>query len=84
VLLFDDAKKRNELFTKIGSCGLGVSIVYLNAICDYSYLKEGIVYDDCGSARDFSKRQLTLSTNIFLNNKDAEFITRSIKEVLSA
>ncbi|MCK9614485.1 MAG: DegT/DnrJ/EryC1/StrS family aminotransferase [Candidatus Omnitrophica bacterium] len=83
VVLFDEAKKRNELLKKVGNCGLGVSIVYLNAICDYSYLKDKLICEVCGNACDFSERQLTLSTSVFLKNKDAQFIINSIKQVLS-
>jgi len=82
-LLFDKAEKRDAVLKKIGNCGLGVSIVYLNAICDYSYLKEALGYEACNNARDFSKRQLTLSTSVFLKDKDAEFIMQSLKETLS-
>ncbi len=82
-VLFDEAEKRNKFFKKINKNGLGVSIVYLNAICDYSYLKDRLTGDDCISAREFSKRQLTLTTSIFLKDKDALFIVNSIREVLA-
>lgn len=81
VVLFDKAEKRNELLKKIGNCGLGASIVYLNAICDYAYLKDKPSCGSCENARNFSKRQLTLSTSVFVNTKDAQFLIRSIQEV---
>lgn len=82
-LLFDAAEKRNEFLKKINNHGLGVSIVYLNAIGDYSYLKDKLFCDTCNNAREFSERQLTLTTSIFLKDKDAEFLISSLKEVLS-
>ncbi len=82
-VVFDEAEKRNEFFRKINKNGLGVSIVYLNAICDYPYLKDELSGDGCANAREFSKKQLTLTTNVFLREKDAQFIVNSIKEVLT-
>jgi len=82
-VLFDETAKRNEFFKKINNYGLGVSIVYLNAICDYTYLKDNMSCGECSNARDFSKRQLTLSTSVFLKDKDAEFIIHSLRETLS-
>jgi len=82
-VLFDEARKRDDFFKKINGCGLGVSIVYLNAICDYTYLKDNLSCSECDNARDFSKRQLTLSTSSFLKDKDAEFIIHSLRETLS-
>ncbi|MDD4955655.1 MAG: DegT/DnrJ/EryC1/StrS family aminotransferase [Candidatus Omnitrophica bacterium] len=82
-VLFDEAEKRNEFFKKINRYGLGVSIVYLNAICDYDYLKDSLSCKTTDNARDFSKRQLTFSTSAFLSDNDAKILIKMLRETLS-
>ncbi|MDD4183411.1 MAG: DegT/DnrJ/EryC1/StrS family aminotransferase [Candidatus Omnitrophica bacterium] len=83
VVLFDDVEKREEALKKINNYGLGASIVYLNSICDYDYLKNAIDCVFCENARSLARRQLTLSTNSFLKTKDIEFVVDVLKELMN-
>ncbi|MFA6282245.1 MAG: DegT/DnrJ/EryC1/StrS family aminotransferase [Candidatus Omnitrophota bacterium] len=82
-LLFDDINKRNLILKTLDSYGLGVSIVYVNAICDYGYLKPTLSLASCENARGLSRRQLTLSTSAFLKEQDLELIVETIKKLMS-
>jgi dTDP-4-amino-4,6-dideoxygalactose transaminase len=81
-VLFDDAGKRNQVLKALDARGLGVSIIYVNAICDYDYLKNIISVSSCLNARSLSSRQLTLSTSVFLKNKDLKLIVKIIKKIM--
>ncbi len=83
VLLFDDIAKRNLVLETLDACGLGLSIIYVNPICDYAYLKDSLSFTNYDNARSFSSRQLTLSTSAFLKDKDLELIIGIIKKLLN-
>jgi dTDP-4-amino-4,6-dideoxygalactose transaminase len=82
-ILFDDINKRNLILKTLDNYGMGVSIVYLNAICDYDYLKSALSFTNCENARNLSSQQLTLSTSAFLKDKDLELIVETIKKLMS-
>lgn len=82
-LIFDDTAKRNLILKTLDTYGIGISIVYVNAICDYDYLKNVVSFTSCENARNLSSRQLTLSTSAFLKDKDLELIVGTIKKVMN-
>jgi dTDP-4-amino-4,6-dideoxygalactose transaminase len=82
VLLFDDRNKRNRVFKALDARGMGASIVYVNAICDYDYLKNNLSFASCENARNLSERQLTVSTSTYLKAKDLELIVKTIKRIM--
>lgn len=84
VLLFNDSSKRDLALKRLERLGVGVSLVYLNPICDYNYLKETFSHCAYENASYLSKRQLTLSTNSFLKNKDLKTVTEVLKEIAAS
>jgi len=81
-LLFKDAQKRNSCLNKLKKTGLGISQVYLHAICDYDYLKNVVPDADCSHARALAEKTITLSTSSFLKETDLNKITAMIGEAL--
>lgn len=80
-LVFDDVDKRKKALELFKNSGFGISIVYREAITDYGYLKNIVGGKESPAARDLAKRQITLSTNKFLEKKDLELIVQKIKSL---
>lgn len=80
-LVFDDVDKRKKALKALKNSGLGVSIIYAEAITDYDYLKNIVGEKACPAARDLAQRQITLSTSTFLEKKDLELIVHKIKNL---
>ncbi|MDP2923602.1 MAG: DegT/DnrJ/EryC1/StrS family aminotransferase [Candidatus Omnitrophota bacterium] len=79
VLLFDDIKRREKVLKLLVGRGFGASIVYISPITDYDYLKDIVGHKKCPAATNISQRQITLSTNSFLKEKDLAAIIDIIK-----
>lgn len=78
-LLFDQPRKK---IAALGCLrGLGVSVAYALAISDYAYLKGIIKNQACPNGRSLAERQITLSTNSFLKEKDLEKVVRALKNI---
>lgn len=78
-VLFHDRERRDSALKVLEKSGLGGSIVYAAAIADYGYLK-GIVADrNCSNARHVAERTITLSTSIFLENGDLDFVVKMLE-----
>ncbi len=84
VLIFDDPKKRDAVLKRLDKLGLGASLVYLNSICEYSYLNNISCTYGHDNASELSRRQMTLSTNSFLKGSDLQAIIGVIKEELAS
>jgi dTDP-4-amino-4,6-dideoxygalactose transaminase len=59
--------------------GLGASIVYLSPITGYDYLKSIVPDKTFPLASNINQRQITLSTNSFLKERDLAAIAEIIK-----
>ncbi len=69
-LLFRSSEKRKKVMKALVNRGLGASVIYVHAITDYEYLK-GLVPDgEYPHGRRLVDYALTLSTNVFLVQKD--------------
>lgn len=66
-VVFEKASERSEFLKKTESSGLGVSIVYVQAITDYAYLRQIIGNVVYSGARSLAERTVTLSTSRFIN-----------------
>jgi dTDP-4-amino-4,6-dideoxygalactose transaminase len=69
-LLFDAPDKRQKALEVFRGSGLGASLIYLQAITDYDYLKEIVGNKTCPNARSIAQRHLTLTTSCFLKEKE--------------
>ncbi len=78
-LLFDEPLKRNKALNAFRDSGLGVSLIYLNAVSDYGYLKLAQDKQTYPNARSIAKRHLTLTTSLFLKEKDLQSVIEKIK-----
>jgi dTDP-4-amino-4,6-dideoxygalactose transaminase len=79
VLLFDDIQRRQKILTLLRRRGLGASIVYLSPITGYDYLKSIVPDKTFPLASNINQRQITLSTNSFLKERDLAAIAEIIK-----
>lgn len=79
-LIFDDQQRCARIKRKLLACGLGASLVYLSAIADYGYLKGVIPDADLKQSRKRSQDTITLSTSVFLKEKEIQRITDIIKK----
>lgn len=80
-LLFEDRAARDKAREKLYRLGLGVSAIYASAAPDYPYLKGIVPSGDFPSGRLMAERELTLSTSIFLKNRDIKKIAGILKEL---
>jgi dTDP-4-amino-4,6-dideoxygalactose transaminase len=80
VLLFDDLQKRLRVLGNLQKKGLGASIVYTSAIANYDYLQDIVPQRNCSAAASLNCKQITLSTNAFLKQKDLAEAVKIIKE----
>jgi dTDP-4-amino-4,6-dideoxygalactose transaminase len=69
-LIFDDPDRRQKILKILGNSGLGVSELYTLPISDYAYLSQEFSNKHLLGAHYLAKRQLILSTSIFLGKKD--------------
>lgn len=69
-LIFDDHDRRQKILKILGNSGLGVSELYTLPISDYAYLSQEFSNKHLLGAHYLAKRQLILSTSIFLGKKD--------------
>ncbi|MCX8045174.1 MAG: DegT/DnrJ/EryC1/StrS family aminotransferase [Desulfobacterota bacterium] len=81
-VVFDDPAARNKVLQHCVRAGIGISQIYARAIGDYPYLKKIVPAEPYDNGRLIVKRTLTLSTNTFLTEKDADEVVRIIKEML--
>jgi dTDP-4-amino-4,6-dideoxygalactose transaminase len=79
VILFDDLQKRLRVLANLQKKGLGASIVYTSAISDYDYLKDIVTQKKCPAAANLNCKQITLSTNSFLQERDLAEVVKTIK-----
>lgn len=77
-LVFDDVAKRERVLNTLRSRGLGASLVYLCAIADYDYLKGIIPKRPSPNAQYLAAHSLTLSTSVFLTERDLDTIVKLI------
>ena len=80
-LIFDQPSKRNQTLSIFKNSGLGVSIIYLNAITDYEYLENIYSPQDSCNARHLAQRHITLSTSLFLKTKDLDRVIEKIRQI---
>ncbi len=80
-LIFDQPSKREQALNIFRNSGLGVSRIYLSAITDYTYLKDIYAPYDCPNARYLAERHITLSTSVFLENKELDSIIEKIRQI---
>ena len=80
-LVFEEPSKRNQALNIFRNSGLGVSLIYLSAITDYTYLKDIYAPQDCINARNLAERHITLSTSTFLKNRDLDLIIEKIRKL---
>ena len=82
--LIEDMAKRDNILTELERSGLGFSRIYAKAICDYDYLS-GIIAPDknCLNARQVARRHITISTSIFLDDRDLVNIVERLKRGLA-
>jgi len=73
-LLFPSKEKRDNAFNALNKRGLGAFIIYIHALTDYPYMKPYLPDGHYPNARQFVECSLTLSTNIFLTDKDLDAI----------
>lgn len=82
-VIFDEPVKKKESFEKLQVLGLGVSEIYGSAINEYEYLKGYFSKSDCPAGKSLAGRAITLSTSVFLNERDLERVIGGIKSILS-
>jgi len=80
-LILKNQIKRDEVLKIFRNSGLGVSQVYLRAITDYPYLKQVIPQTDSRQAQDLAARTITLTTSIFLKERDLKRIIQKLKAI---
>lgn len=83
-LIFKDAEKRQKVFSVLNNSGLGISQIYSLAITDFEYLNGVVPRKDCPGARYLAEREITLSTSVFLRDRDLTYIVDRIKKHLMA
>ena len=83
IAVFEDPKKRREIFPRLNSLGLGVSLLYLHEITGYGYLKSVVPAKDCPNAKYIAENGITLSTSAFLREEDILHVIDSIKKSLA-
>lgn len=80
-ILFSDQLKREKAQDAFRWRGLGVSQIYEAEITGYEYLK-GIVPDTtCANARYLAQREITLSTSVYLKEKELYAITEILAKL---
>lgn len=80
-LIFDEPEVREKALGVFEGSGLGVFQIYASAIADYEYLKEIVPDRHCAGGRYLAKRAMSLSTSIFLKDKDLACVVDKIKDV---
>ncbi len=78
-LVFQESRRRDAVLHKLRNSGLGGSQIYACAICDYEYLKPILSSGEFPNARFMADHSLTLSTSVFLKEKDMLEIIRIVK-----
>jgi len=78
-LIFQDSQRRDAVLEKLRDSGLGGSQIYACAICDYEYLKPILPTGDFPNARFMADHSMTLSTSVFLKEKDIFEAIRIVK-----
>ncbi len=79
MILMPTRAARDAALDRLWTARLGVSRLYLNALIDYSYLRENIASEDTPNARDFAARMLTVSNSPWLNDAGFESICRVLE-----
>lgn len=69
-LVFPDRSKRDAALKAIRAEGLGAFIIYIRALADYDYMKPHLPAIDAPNANHFAECSLTLSTSVFLGERD--------------
>ncbi len=80
-LIFDRPEQRDKVLKALERTDSGASIVYVQAIADYEYLKEIVADRNCSNARYIAERVITLSTSAFLTDRDMDGIATIIREL---
>jgi len=80
-VVFRDRKKRDQALAAINKEGLGASIVYVHALTDYDYLKTIIPSGEFPRARQLAARTMTLSTSVFLQDKELSRVVEILKGI---
>ena len=76
VLVFPDRTSRDMALKAIRAEGLGAFIIYIRALEDYDYMKPYLPEVKAPNARRFAEYSLTLSTNLYLREKDRARIAK--------
>ena len=77
--LIEDTLKRDKILPKLEGSGLGFSRIYAKPVCDYDYLRDIVPMRDCPNASSIAKKHITLSTSVFLSDKDLVSVVELLK-----
>ncbi|MDD5432555.1 MAG: DegT/DnrJ/EryC1/StrS family aminotransferase [Candidatus Omnitrophica bacterium] len=81
-IIFSNPEKCIAAKKEFNDSGLGASQIYLSAITEYDYLKNIIEETPCPNAKLIAKNHITLSTSLFLTDRDINVITDKLISVL--
>jgi dTDP-4-amino-4,6-dideoxygalactose transaminase len=80
-LIFDTIEMRNKALETFEYSGLGIFQVYVCAIGDYDYLKADIPQREYPGGSYLAEHTITLSTSVFLTQKDLNAVVNIIKNL---
>lgn len=78
-LIVDSAEKRDEIFKKLNTKGIGASIVYVGALSDYDFLSNIVPQRTFPNACYLAKHTITLSTSTFLAKEGILNVARAVR-----
>ncbi|OVE80026.1 hypothetical protein BVY02_01500 [bacterium J17] len=81
-VLFDSSQKRDLVFKKLYSAGLGVSTSYPHSLADFGILQPGLGLDAIASSGDIASRIMTLPVHQYLSPKDIKRAGKLIRDCL--
>lgn len=80
MVLLPTAEARDAALDALWGSGLGVSRLFIHALCDYAYLRHLFAGAEAPRARDFAARMLTVSNSPWLGDAEFERICRVLSE----
>ncbi|HEX7340064.1 MAG TPA: DegT/DnrJ/EryC1/StrS family aminotransferase [Rhodanobacteraceae bacterium] len=82
LLLLPSQSMRDAVLERLWTRGVGVTRLFIHALCDYAYLRPLIDPVNVPNARDFAARSLTISNTLWMDEATFTFIVDTLKAVL--
>ncbi|HET8730560.1 MAG TPA: DegT/DnrJ/EryC1/StrS family aminotransferase [Moraxellaceae bacterium] len=83
MVLMPTEAQRDAALGRLWRRGLGVSRLFIHALCDYDELRNVVPFAEVPRARDFAARMLTISNSPWLDDERFEEICRELARVLA-